>query len=101
MSDAVMIEEIKHFVARYFHIAPGHMSSQWRARSVARPRQIAMYLARRFTGYSLPDIGRRFGGRDHTTVLHALTVVDRLVASSPVFKADIQTLEHMLNGRRQ
>jgi len=80
------VAEIQKVVAAYYGIPVIEMTSERRARSVARPRQVAMWLAKQITTRSLPDIGRRFGGRDHTTVLHAvrrievLRRVDRQVA---------------------
>ena len=68
----VTIEEIQKRVAEHFNIRLSEMYSSRRARAVARPRQIAMYLAKQLTARSLPEIGRKFGGRDHTTVMHAV-----------------------------
>ena len=72
----VTIEEIQKKVAAHFNIRTSDMHSARRARSVARPRQVAMYLAKQLTSRSLPEIGRKFGGRDHTTVMHAVKKVD-------------------------
>ena len=74
----VTIEEIQKKVAEYFNIRLSDMSSPRRARAVARPRQIAMYLSKQLTSKSLPEIGRTFGGRDHTTVMHAVNRIDEL-----------------------
>ncbi|MEE9316724.1 MAG: chromosomal replication initiator protein DnaA, partial [Rhodospirillales bacterium] len=74
----VTIEEIQKRVAAHFNIRVSDMHSARRARSVARPRQVAMYLAKQLTARSLPEIGRKFGGRDHTTVMHAVKKVDEL-----------------------
>ena len=68
----ITIEEIQKKVAEHFNIRITDMHSPRRSRSVARPRQIAMYLAKSITSRSLPEIGRKFGGRDHTTVMHAV-----------------------------
>ena len=68
----VTIEEIQKKVAEHFNIKMAEMTSARRARVVARPRQVAMYLAKQLTPRSLPEIGRKFGGRDHTTVMHAV-----------------------------
>jgi hypothetical protein len=73
------VERIKRIVAETFRIPLIEMVSQRRSRKVARPRQIAMYLARETTPMSLPNIGRRFGGRDHTTVIHACKTIEGLV----------------------
>jgi hypothetical protein len=78
-AEAPKIELIQQVVARYFGISKLDMISQRRTKDIVRPRQIAMYLAKALTGKSLPEIGRRFGGRDHTTVLHAINKIhDRL-----------------------
>src|SRR4051812_21352897 len=75
----VTIEEIQKKVAEYFKIRLADMTSARRARQVARPRQVAMYLAKQITQRSLPEIGRRFGNRDHTTVMHACSRVSELI----------------------
>ena len=74
----VTIDEIQRRVAEYFNVKMGDMLSARRARSVARPRQIAMYLSKQLTTRSLPEIGRKFGGRDHTTVIHAVRKIEQL-----------------------
>jgi chromosomal replication initiator protein len=66
---------------------------------VARPRQVAMYLARKLTTRSLPEIGRRFGGRDHTTVLHACRRIEELREKDPLFKQEVDFLSSMLSKR--
>ena len=68
------------------------------ARSVARPRQVAMYLAKQLTTRSLPEIGRKFGGRDHTTVMHAVRKVDELREHDTSFNEDVELLRRMLEG---
>lgn len=78
-ANRLTIARIQEEVARYFSIPLSEMTSARRSRDVARPRQIAMFLARELTPKSLPDIGRRFGGRDHTTVMHAIRVVEALL----------------------
>lgn len=86
MSDAPRrprVAEIQQAVADEFRVPMIEMISNRRARRVARPRQIAMYLARTLTPLSLPDIGRRFGGRDHTTVMHACRHVPMLMVDDP------------------
>jgi len=72
------------------------MYSSRRARAVARPRQIAMYLAKQLTARSLPEIGRKFGGRDHTTVMHAVRKVEELKATDNGFSEDVELLRRML-----
>ena len=92
------IEEIQKQVANHFNIRLSDMHSARRARSVARPRQVAMYLAKQLTARSLPEIGRKFGGRDHTTVMHAVKKVDELKGLDTGFAEDIELLRRMLEG---
>jgi len=92
----VTIEEIQKRVAAHFNIRIADMHSARRARAVARPRQVAMYLAKQLTARSLPEIGRKFGGRDHTTVMHAVRKVDELRAMDNSFNEDVELLKRML-----
>ena len=85
----ISIDEIQTQVAEHYRIRKAEMTSARRAREVARPRQVAMYLSKQLTPKSLPDIGRRFGGRDHTTVIHAVRQIERLRASDAELDADI------------
>jgi len=94
----VTIEEIQKRVAAHFNIRTSDMHSARRARSVARPRQVAMYLAKQLTARSLPEIGRKFGGRDHTTVMHAVKKVDELRELDASFAEDVELLRRMLEG---
>jgi chromosomal replication initiator protein len=94
----VSIEEIQRRVAEHFNIKLADMQSPRRARTVARPRQIAMYLAKQLTTRSLPEIGRKFGGRDHTTVMHAVKKVEELCAGDSSFAEDVDLLKRMLEG---
>jgi len=94
----VTIEEIQKQVASHFNIRTSDMHSARRARSVARPRQVAMYLAKQLTSRSLPEIGRKFGGRDHTTVMHAVKKVEELRECDSSFAEDVELLRRMLEG---
>jgi len=94
----VTIEEIQKRVAEHFNIRVSDMHSARRARAVARPRQVAMYLAKQLTARSLPEIGRKFGGRDHTTVMHAVRKVDELRGSDASFSDDVELLRRMLEA---
>jgi chromosomal replication initiator protein len=94
----ITIDEIQKRVSEHFRIRPAEMVSARRAREVARPRQIAMYLAKQLTPRSLPEIGRRFGGRDHTTVIHAVRQVEKLRAADQEIDADVLTLMRALEG---
>ncbi|BBK29367.1 chromosomal replication initiator protein [Stella humosa] len=92
----ITIEEIQKRVAEHFSIRMADMHSARRARAVARPRQVAMYLCKQLTPRSLPEIGRKFGGRDHTTVMHAVRKIEELRASDPNLSEDIELLRRML-----
>lgn len=94
----VTIEEIQKRVAEHYNIRLSEMYSARRARAVARPRQVAMYLAKQLTARSLPEIGRKFGGRDHTTVMHAVRKVDELRSVDRSFAEDVELLRRMLEN---
>ena len=94
----VTIEEIQKRVAEHFSMRLTDMSSARRARAVARPRQVAMYLAKQLTQRSLPEIGRRFGNRDHTTVMHAVSRVGELMSRDAGFAEDVELLRRMLES---
>ncbi|MCU0838324.1 MAG: chromosomal replication initiator protein DnaA [Rhodospirillales bacterium] len=94
----ITIDEIQRQVASHYNIRLSDMSSARRARAVARPRQVAMYLAKQLTTRSLPEIGRRFGGRDHTTVMHAVRKVEELITQDAAFAEDLELLKRMLQG---
>ncbi len=92
----VTIEEIQKRVADYYSVRISDMHSPRRARTVARPRQVAMYLAKQLTPRSLPEIGRKFGGRDHTTILHAVKKIEELMEKEKSMCEDIELLRRML-----
>ncbi|WP_404406715.1 chromosomal replication initiator protein DnaA [Pelagibacterium halotolerans] len=92
----VRIEDILRIVARHFNVRKTDLLSSRRSRDVVRPRQIAMYLAKALTSRSLPEIGRRFGGRDHTTVLHSVRKVEQLMADDGDLTQEIELLKRML-----
>ena len=94
----VTIEEIQKRVAEHFNIRMSDMHSARRARAVARPRQVAMYLAKQLTARSLPEIGRKFGGRDHTTVMHAIRKVEELSQHDAAIAEDVELLRRMLES---
>ena len=91
------IDEIQKKVAEYFNISVKEMQSSRRARTVARPRQIAMYLAKQLTSRSLPEIGRKFD-RDHTTVMHAVRKVEELVLEDMSLAENVEALRRMLEA---
>jgi chromosomal replication initiator protein len=92
----VKIEDIQRVVARQYNVSRADLLSSRRTANVVRPRQIAMYLAKTLTLRSLPEIGRRFGGRDHTTVLHAVRKIENLVDNDNVLAEEIELLKRLL-----
>ena len=94
----VTIEEIQKKVAEHYSIRLTDMSSARRARAVARPRQVAMFLAKQLTSRSLPEIGRKFGNRDHTTVMHAVSRVSELMQRDGTFAEDVELLRRLLEA---
>ncbi|SER29477.1 chromosomal replication initiator protein [Nitrosomonas sp. Nm51] len=94
----ISIENIQKTVADYYKIKVSEIYSKKRSRIVARPRQMAMAIAKELTTLSLPDIGEAFGGRDHTTVLHGHRKINALRASDPAINRDYNTLIHILRG---
>ena len=96
MGQRLTVDRIQRAVCEVFSLTPTDMVSKRRARVIARPRQVAMYLCKKLTKRSLPDIGRRFGGRDHTTVMHAVKRIDELRADDASFNAQIEAVETLL-----
>lgn len=94
----VTVEEIMRQVADHYNLRMSDLLSPRRARSVARPRQVAMFLSKMLTSKSLPDIGRRFGGRDHTTVIHAVKKVEELKMTDNQIAEDVELLRRMLEA---
>jgi chromosomal replication initiator protein len=94
----LMLAHIQATVAAYYGISERHMVSAQRGWSVSHPRQIAMYLASTLTPKSLPDIGRRFGNRDHTTVIHAIKAVQKRMCADLEIAADVEALRERLAG---
>jgi chromosomal replication initiator protein len=94
----ITIDEIQKKVAEHYNVRVADMHSARRARAVARPRQVAMYLAKQLTPRSLPEIGRKFGGRDHTTVIHAVKKIEELSAYDAAFREDVDLLRRLLQN---
>lgn len=94
----ITIDEIQRKSAEFFNVRLSDMLSARRARAVARPRQVAMYLAKQLTARSLPEIGRKFGGRDHTTVIHAVRRIEQLRESDNALNEDVEKLQRLLQG---
>lgn len=94
----VTIDEIQKAVVDQYNLKLTDMTSSRRSRAVARPRQVAMYLAKLLTPRSLPEIGKKFGGRDHTTVMHAVRQIERLIAEDKSLADDVELLKRRLQG---
>ncbi len=94
----ISIDDIQKQVANHYNIKVSDMHSARRSRSVARPRQVAMYLSKKLTSKSLPEIGRKFGGKDHTTVMHAVKRIEELMASDNEIANDIELLERIVQN---
>jgi len=92
----INVESIQNIVAAYFNLNIQEMLSPRRSRSLARPRQIAMYLAKQHTTNSLPDIGRKFSNRDHTTVIHAVKKIQELIINDNEIKRSIDEIKKKL-----
>ena len=92
----ITVDKIQNVVSNYFNIPLSEMLSQRRSRPLARPRQIAMYLAKKMTARSLPEIGRRFANRDHTTVIHAVKTISRLSEQDDEMKKNINQIKSLL-----
>ena len=92
----ITVDKIQNVVSNYFNISLNDMLSQRRSRPLARPRQLAMYLAKKMTTRSLPEIGRRFANRDHTTVIHAVKTITRLSEQDDEMKKNINQIKNLL-----
>ena len=92
----IMIEDVLRTISGHFNVTRQDILSSRRHKTIVYPRQIGMYLAKILTSRSLPEIGRKFGGRDHTTVLHAVRKIERLIASDDSIKSSITSLENSL-----
>ena len=92
----ITVDKIQNVVSNFFNIPLSEMLSQRRSRPLARPRQIAMYLAKKMTSRSLPEIGRRFANRDHTTVIHAVKTISRLSDQDDEMKKNINQIKSLL-----
>ena len=94
----ITIEEIQRKVSEHYSIRLSDMIGPKRLRTIARPRQVAMYLAKQLTPRSLPEIGRRFGGRDHTTIIHGVRKIEELMSIDSQLSDDLQLLKRMLQA---
>ena len=98
-SRRITVDDIQKQVASHFHIRVADMFSARRSRQIARPRQIAMYLAKNLTSLSYPEIGRRFGNRDHTTIMHAVRKVEELMVTETELADDVNLLKSVLSDQ--
>jgi len=94
----ITLDEIQRKVAEHYNLRLTDMHSARRSRNVARPRQVAMYLCKKLTTRSLPEIGRKFGGRDHTTVMHAVKKVEELMGEDNLFADEVNGVRRVLKG---
>ena len=94
----ITIDEIQRKVSSYYNIKLDDLISSRRIRTFARPRQVAMYLSKKLTTRSLPEIGRKFGGRDHTTVIHAVKKIDELKENDSKFDEDVNLISQMITS---
>ena len=92
----IKVKEIQKLVAAFYGIDERYMTAKDRERRIVRPRQVAMHLARTMTPMSYPEIGRRFGGRDHTTVIHAVRQIEKLSNEDPFLAFEVETLREAL-----
>ena len=92
MQSVISIEDIQKIVVAYYNLSMNDFLSARRSRHIARPRQIAMYLSKKLTTKSLPEIGRKFTGRDHTTVIHAIKKIEELMSKDRQFEYEVQSI---------
>lgn len=95
----VRIEDIQRIVARHYNVSKSELLSNRRTRTIVKPRQVAMYLSKVMTPRSLPEIGRRFGGRDHTTVLHAVRKIEDLSGADNTLAQELELLRRLINDQ--
>lgn len=95
---AYRVDPIVRITAKYFNVSYSDIMSARRTGYIIVPRHAAMYLAKKFTGKSLPEIGRRIGGRDHTTILHAVRRIEQLIEEKPAIKAHIEAISALIEA---
>ena len=95
-SKVITIEKIQNVTSNFYSINLEEMLSQRRSRPLARPRQIAMYLAKKLTTRSLPEIGRKFANRDHTTVIHAVKTIDKLCQNTEEIRKNVEDIKSII-----
>ncbi|GAA0778211.1 chromosomal replication initiator protein DnaA [Roseibium denhamense] len=95
---SIKVEEIQQVICKHYSVTKADLLSSCRARTLVRPRQIAMYIAKVMTGRSLPEIGRRFGNRDHTTVLHAVRKIEAMVSKDKSLSQEVELLKRLIHA---
>ena len=90
------MEDIQRIAPRHYNVSKTELLSNRRTRTIVKPRQVAMFLSKSMTPRSLPEIGRRFGGRDHTTVLHAVRKIEDLSASDQMLAQELELLRRLI-----
>jgi chromosomal replication initiator protein len=96
----ITVENIQKMICDYFNVKLGDLKAKRRTQSIALPRQVAMYLCRKYTDASFPGIGDKFGGRDHSTVIHASKTIERKIKEDQNMQITIEKLERSLNVRK-
>jgi len=94
------VESIQKIICDYYHIKLGDLKAKRRTKNIALPRQVAMYLCRKHTEISFPAIGDKFGGRDHSTVIHASKTIEKKIKDDPYMQSAIANIERNLNIRK-
>ncbi len=97
----ITVENIQKTICDYFNLKIGDLKAKRRTQNIAMPRQVAMYLCRKYTETSFPAIGDKFGGRDHSTVIHASKTIERKIKEDPHMQTTIEKLERNLNIRKR
>jgi chromosomal replication initiator protein len=99
-SREVTVESIQKTICDYYNLKINDLKAKRRTKNIALPRQVAMYLARKHTATSFPIIGSKFGGRDHSTVIHAAKTIEKKIKEDPQMQTTIEKLEKNLNIKR-
>ena len=100
MDHEVTVEQIQKATCKHFHVTVGELKSKRRSRHIVFPRQVAMYLCRKHTSLPFSSIGFKFGGREHSTVLHALKIIERKISQDPRAVASILNLEMSIHAQK-
>jgi len=95
-SSSDTIESIQSVVSKHFRLKPSDFKSNSKLRSIARPRQIAMFLIRKYTNLGFKEIGQYFGGRDHTTIMHACREIEKKIEQDPEMRDTVETIQNLL-----